>query len=98
MSWIRAKGGTVFLKVWLQTKASKLCVDGVLGDALKVKVTAAPIEGKANKQLCRALAKWLQIPVAQVNLKSGQKSSQKLISVSGLKLDEVERRLLSQDR
>ena len=68
---------------------------GLHGDALKIKVTSPPVEGKANEQLRAALADWLDIPVSHVTLRSGHTGRQKTLEITGLTAQGVESRLLT---
>lgn len=68
-------------------------VVGWLGDALKVKVHAPPVEGKANEALCEFLADALQLPRRAVTVVRGDTSRQKLIAIDGLDLNTVKSRL-----
>lgn len=68
-------------------------VVGWLGDALKVKVSAPALEGRANGELCEFLAAQLQLPRRAVTLAQGGKSRQKLVAIAGLTLAEVRTRL-----
>lgn len=66
---------------------------GWLGDALKIKVHAPPVEGRANEALCEFLADTLRLPRRAVTVKQGDASRQKLVRVEGLSLAETKRRL-----
>ena len=68
-------------------------VVGWLGDALKVKVHAPPVEGRANEALCEFLADRLGLPRRAVTVMRGDTSRQKVIRVAGLTLDELKARL-----
>jgi len=70
-------------------------VAGWLGDALKIKVHAPALEGRANEELCEFLADVLGIPRRNVRLLQGEKSRQKLLQIDGLSLAEVKARLVS---
>ena len=87
------KEASVTLKIHLQPRASRNGIDGVHGDALKVKVTAPPVEGRANKALKQLLAERLGISPAQIEIIAGQRSREKLVRVSGLSRTEAERAL-----
>ncbi len=58
-------------------------VVGWLGDALKVKVHAPPLEGRANDELCRFLADTLGLPRRAVTVLRGDTSRQKLVRIEG---------------
>ena len=66
---------------------------GWLGDALKVKVHAPPIEGRANEVLCDFLAEALRVPRRAVSVLRGDTSRQKTIRIAGLTLEELKARL-----
>ena len=73
--------------------APRSAVVGWLGDALKVKVHAPPVEGRANEVLCEFLADELGLPRRAVTVAVGDTSRQKLIRIDGLTLAEVKARL-----
>ncbi|OAM89668.1 DUF167 domain-containing protein [Termitidicoccus mucosus] len=68
-------------------------VAGWLGDALKVKVHAPALEGRANDELCEFIAATLGLPRRAVVVATGEKSRQKLLQITGLTLDAVKSRL-----
>jgi uncharacterized protein len=73
--------------------APRNAVVGWLGDALKVKVHAPALEGRANDELCAFIAKTLDLPTRAVTVVQGDKSRQKLVAIDGLTLPEVRSRL-----
>ena len=64
--------------------APRNAVAGWLGDALKVKIHAPALEGRANEELCDFLAAQLLLPRRAVTLVQGGKSRQKLVRIAGL--------------
>lgn len=68
---------------------------GWLGPALKVKVHAPALEGRANDELLAFLAERLGLPRRAVTLVRGDKSRQKVVRIAGLDLSEVKARLLA---
>ena len=66
---------------------------GWLGEALKVKVHAPALEGRANDPLCAFLAKTLGLQTRAVSLIQGEKSRQKLVQIEGLDLAGIKSRL-----
>ena len=68
-------------------------IAGHLGDAIKVKIHAPPLEGRANDALCEFLAECLNVPRRAVTVVRGDTSRQKVIRVDGLSLAEVTTRL-----
>lgn len=68
-------------------------VTGWLGEALKIKVHAPALEGRANDELCEFLADKLKLPRRAVTLLRGEKSRQKTVRLDGLTLAEARQRL-----
>jgi hypothetical protein len=64
-------------------------VVGWLGEALKVKVHAPPVEGKANRELCSFLAAELKLPKRSVRLVQGDGSARKLVEIDGLTYEDL---------
>lgn len=83
----------VFLKVLLQPRASRDDIDGMHGVALKVRVTAPPLEGRANTALKKFLAKKLGLSPSRVEIIAGERSREKLLLISGTSRAEVEQAL-----
>lgn len=73
----------VVLSVKAQPRSSKAGVDGLLGDAVKVRVRCAPVDGKANKELIETVAEAFGVPRSAVVLKSGETSKTKRLLVRG---------------
>ena len=92
-TYVRDSDQGAVLKVQVQTRASRDEVVGPHGDALKVRITAAPVAGAANKHLLKFLAKRLKIPQNQLSLKSGATSRAKSIAIEGISAEEVRQRL-----
>lgn len=66
---------------------------GKHGDGWKVRVTAAPEDGKANAAVLRLLAERLELPGKSVELVSGRSSRDKIVELTGIDAAEAERRL-----
>jgi uncharacterized protein len=64
--------------------AARSEIVGWLGDALKVKLKAPPVDGKANAELCRFLAELLNLPKSAVTLATGASARQKRVQITGL--------------
>lgn len=87
------------LEIKAVPNAPKSEVVGWLGEALKVKVHAPPVEGKANEELCSFLAETLGLPKRAVQLDRGASSRKKIVMIEGLAHGEVVQRLgLSPER
>lgn len=84
--WCAAVPGGVRLAVQITANAKKTEVIGVLDDALKVKLQAQPIEGKANEALIRFLADRLSVPKSAITLTHGQTNKRKLLEVATARL------------
>lgn len=81
------------LEIKAVPNAPRNAVVGWLGDALKVKVHAPALEGRANEELCEFLADALDLPRRAVTVLRGDKSRQKVVRLEGLDLAEAKRRL-----
>lgn len=90
---IKEDPGGVIFSVHIQPRAAKNEVVGVHGGAVKVRLTAPPVEGAANELLVRFLAERLGVPRGRVRLLGGQTSRDKLLRVDGLDRTEVLARL-----
>ena len=90
---ITERDGTLFLRVRLQPKASANALAGEFKGGLKVKVTAAPERGKANRAAIIFLAGLIGVKRSAIRLVHGERSRNKLFSVSGLRRDELLGRL-----
>ena len=73
--------------------APRSAVAGWLGEALKVKVQAPPVEGRANEALCDFLAEQLGLPRRAVTVLRGDTSRLKLVRIEGLTEAEARSRL-----
>lgn len=74
----------IILNVKAQPRSSKACIDGLIGDAVKVRVRCAPVDGKANKELVETIAEAFDMPKSSVAFKSGETSKTKRIVLRGL--------------
>ena len=80
--------GTV-ISVKAQPRSSKSGIEGLLGDAVKVRIRCAPVDGKANRELIETLADEFGIARSRVEFKSGETSKQKRILLRGVTAAEV---------
>jgi uncharacterized protein len=81
------------ISVRVQPRASRDEIVGERGGALVVRLTAPPVEGRANQALCRLLAKRLRIAPSRVEVVRGAGSRDKLVRINGLSRPELDRRL-----
>jgi uncharacterized protein len=77
------------LKIRLTPRGSRNEILGWEGDTLRVKITAPPVEGAANKACVEFLADRLRVKRAQVSIIAGDKSRDKTLKVNGLTANEV---------
>jgi uncharacterized protein (TIGR00251 family) len=89
--WLRQGERHVTLTLHIQPAAKKTEVAGVHGDALKVRLAAPPVDGKANAALIAFVADRLGLAKSAVSLKSGQTSRRKVIEVTGAPADTAQR-------
>jgi uncharacterized protein (TIGR00251 family) len=87
---IRERGGEVSFAVRVQPRASRDSIDGVRDGALRVRLSAPPVEGEANEALVRFLAARLQVPKSAVRILSGERGRVKRIAVRGTSAAAVE--------
>jgi uncharacterized protein (TIGR00251 family) len=82
------------LRVHVVPNAKSDSVVGEHGGAVKIKLRAAAVEGKANAALVRFLAEQMKLPRHAIVLQRGHNSRDKLIRVDGLSQEDMRRRLL----
>jgi uncharacterized protein (TIGR00251 family) len=83
MSWYRRENDGVVLVLHVQPGAKRTEVAGLHGEALKIRLAAPPIEGRANEALLRFIADHFKVPLRSVELKQGGQSRHKRIAVCG---------------
>lgn len=81
MSWFRWDGEDLILDCHLQPRASKDEFAGLHGERMKIRLTAPPVEGKANAHLMAFLAGAFGVAKSQVSLESGELNRQKRVRV-----------------
>jgi uncharacterized protein (TIGR00251 family) len=90
---IQERNGSVTISVRVQPKASRTELAGAHGDALKIRLAAPPVDGEANQECVRFLARTLGVARSAVEIVSGHASKTKVVRVAGVTADEA-RRLL----
>ncbi len=80
---ITERDGAVTFPVRVTPRASREAIEGEHQGALKVRLTAPPVEDRANEALRRLLAESLNVPVSAVRIVAGKKSRTKRVSVRG---------------
>ena len=87
MSWYRRSGDVVTLTLHVQPGAKRSELAGLHGDALKIRLAAPPVEGRANEALLRYIAELFDVPTRQVELRQGAQSRHKVIAITGSKVE-----------
>ncbi|MEC9373529.1 MAG: DUF167 domain-containing protein [Planctomycetota bacterium] len=85
--------GAITLQLKVVPGARRDEIAGVLGDRLKIRVSAPPEGGKANKAVCRLIATRLGVRVADIEIVAGHSSPEKSVQIRGLGLREAVERL-----
>ena len=86
---------TITFSVRVQPRASQSGIVGEMDGALKLRVAAPPVDGAANEELTRWLAKFFGVPRAQVTIISGEAAKQKIVRVSGVAPANAKEKLLA---
>lgn len=89
---------TISLTVRIQPNASKNEVLGMVNEMVKIKITAPPVDNKANKECLKFLSKILHIPKSKLLILKGQKTRSKIIQISGMSRDLCRQRLIKETR
>lgn len=91
--WLQAGPDGVQIALRIQPRASRTEIVGVLGDALKVRVAAPPVDDAANAALLRFLADRLDCPRGAVQLLRGRSARRKVVAIHGVDAATVAERL-----
>ncbi len=86
-TWYRRDGDVLTLTLHVQPGAKRTGVAGLHGDALKIRLAAPPIEGRANEALLKFIAESFGVPLRQVELRQGGQSRHKVVAVTGSRVD-----------
>ena len=90
-----AAGVKTLIRLRVVPNARRTEVVGEYGDAIKIKVQAPALEGKANEALRDFLAERLRVAPGSIDLVAGEKSRDKTVAITGLSAEEVRSRLLA---
>ncbi|MFA6921052.1 MAG: DUF167 domain-containing protein [Gallionella sp.] len=85
--WYRGNGDIITLTLHVQPGAKRSEISGLHGDALKIRLAAPPIDGRANDALLKFIAGLFDVPQRQVELKQGGQSRHKVIAITGSSVD-----------
>jgi uncharacterized protein (TIGR00251 family) len=86
-TWYRRNGEVLTLTLHIQPGAKRSEVVGLHGDALKIRLAAPPVEGRANEALLKFIAESFGVPLRQVELKQGGQSRHKVVMVTDSKIE-----------
>jgi uncharacterized protein (TIGR00251 family) len=86
-TWYRRNGEVLTLTLHIQPGAKRSEVVGLHGDALKIRLAAPPVEGRANEALLKFIAESFGVPLRQVELKQGGQSRHKVVTVTESKIE-----------
>lgn len=78
------------MNIRVAPRSSRPGLDGIAGDALKVRVKSAPVDGKANKELLETVAEAFGLAKSRVSFVSGETSKNKKLLLAGVTAREVE--------
>ena len=81
--WYHSKADSFTLTLHVQPGAKHTTVAGLHGGALKIRLAAPPVEGRANEALLRFIADFFKVPLRDVELKQGGQSRHKRVEVRG---------------
>jgi hypothetical protein len=90
---IHQQGDAVTFAVKVHPRARREGICGMVGDALKLDLTAPPVEGRANEACIRFFAELFEVPRSAVTIASGASSRNKVVRVTGVSVDSVNRDL-----
>ena len=90
---VQQSGDQVTFAVRVHPKARRERIAGMVGDRIKIEVTAAPIEGKANRACISFFSELLKVPRSSVTIAAGINSRNKVIRVTGVSAGAVEQTL-----
>ena len=73
---------TFKLSIWVQPGAKKNSIEGIYQDCLKIKVSAPPVDNKANKEVINFFSKIFETKKSQIQIVGGQKNRKKLLVIN----------------
>ncbi len=94
MNWITESEHGTAIQIRVVPRSSVDRVDGLLGDALKVRLQAPPVDGKANKALLKFLSKQTGVSVSRIEILGGEAHRNKRVLFVGVGQALIENRLL----
>lgn len=88
---VTTKGTGIRVNIRVQPRSSHPGVGGVHGDALKVRVGAAPVDGAANESVVDVLAKAFGVSKSSVSIVSGHTARAKVVDIAGVSIEDAKR-------
>jgi hypothetical protein len=86
---VEERGGAIAFAVRVAPRASRDAIEGAYQGALKVRLTAPPVDGRANEALIRLLAERLNVPKSAVRIVAGEKSRTKRVEIIGARREQI---------
>lgn len=80
-TWLRREEHDLLLWVRVTPKSGRDRFDGIAQDAIRLRITAPPVDGKANRHIIAWLAREFQVPKSRVNIEAGDRSRRKRIRI-----------------
>jgi len=94
-SWITEKPDGVLVRVRVKPRSSRERIEGPSPDGyLVIKLTAPPVDNKANQALVALLAKKLRVPKSEIAIESGRRSRNKVVTIGKVRAEDVKSILL----
>ena len=81
---IHETAGGISFQVKVHPRAKKNGITGTLGEALRLSLTAPPVEGRANEACIEFFARLLKVPRSSITIASGRSSRLKVIRITGI--------------
>jgi uncharacterized protein (TIGR00251 family) len=91
---IEQRGAAVRITVRAQPRASRTEVAGAHGDAVRIRVAAPPVDGEANRELTKFIAKRVGVAASTVHVVSGDSGRNKIVEIESADAEHVRRALL----
>lgn len=85
--WYRRREDVITLTLHVQPGAKRSEIAGLHGEALKIRLAAPPIEGRANEALLKYIAALFSVPLRNVELLQGGQSRHKVVAITGSKVE-----------
>ena len=89
MSWLSENGNVITLTVRVIPRASRSEIVGEHGDALKIKLVSPPVDGAANEELIKLLARSFGVPKSDVAITAGHTSKTKKVRITGIARERI---------